>query len=88
MLDGTGMVLGYIVGLGNKKTRTRRAWGVMSEDQFYRLIGLGIGTPLVLFVLSTIKKAVQGWAEREGGVGRAIGKRVARLLKRVRNTTA
>ena len=88
MLDGTGMVLGYIVGLGNKKPALGGLGGVMSEDQFYRLIGLGIGTPLVLFVLSTIKKAVQGWVDREGGIGRAVGKRVARLLKRVRNTTA
>ena len=59
----------------------------MTEDQFYRIIGVGVFTPIVLWILSTIKQAVDRWIEREGGVGRALGKRVGRLIKHIRNTT-
>ena len=60
----------------------------MSDDQFWRIILMGPLTIVALLVLSTIKQAVNGWVQREGGVGRALGKRVGRLIKRVRNTAS
>lgn len=60
----------------------------MTDDQFWRIVLIGVLTPIVLFILSAIKKSVNGWIDREGGVGRALGKRVGRLIKSVRNTSA